>query len=133
AAGIVRYLGEKDGGMESLRGKRIVYLHIDAAVGYEPIPVLEAEAKNHGFELIVIPVAMPGHEQNSQWLRIRRENPDYVILWPIGGMTSPALRTAARNGYPRDRIIGSWWGGSEEDVVPAGDAAKGYIAAGFSN
>jgi branched-chain amino acid transport system substrate-binding protein len=25
-----------------------------------------------------------------------------------------------------------WWSGAEEDVLPAGDAAKGYIAAGFN-
>jgi branched-chain amino acid transport system substrate-binding protein len=25
-----------------------------------------------------------------------------------------------------------WWAGSEEDVIPAGDAAKGYISAAFS-
>jgi branched-chain amino acid transport system substrate-binding protein len=29
-------------------------------------------------------------------------------------------------------MIGVWWSGAEEDVVPAGDAAKGYIAAGFN-
>ena len=25
-----------------------------------------------------------------------------------------------------------WWSGAEEDTIPAGDAAKGYIAAGFN-
>jgi branched-chain amino acid transport system substrate-binding protein len=25
--------------------------------------------------------------------------------------------------------VGSWWAGSEEDVIPAGDAAKGYMSA----
>jgi branched-chain amino acid transport system substrate-binding protein len=29
-------------------------------------------------------------------------------------------------------MIGVWWAGSEEDVIPAGDAAKGYISAAFS-
>jgi len=28
--------------------------------------------------------------------------------------------------------VGVWWSGAEEDVVPAGDAAKGFIAAGFN-
>lgn len=131
-AGIIRFIGEKSGGMDKLKGKRIAYLYMDAAFGYEPIPVLQAEAKKHGFELIMIPVTPPGTEQNSQWLRIRRENPDYVVMWPTGVMTPTALKTAARNGYPSDRIIGSWWGGSEEEVVPAGEAGKGYISAGFT-
>jgi branched-chain amino acid transport system substrate-binding protein len=25
-----------------------------------------------------------------------------------------------------------WWSGAEEDVIPAGDSAKGYVAAGFN-
>src|SRR5664279_5760031 len=37
-----------------------------------------------------------------------------------------------RNGYPRDKILGVWWAGSEEDVIPAGDASKGYVSAAFS-
>ena len=34
-------------------------------------------------------------------------------------------------GFPRDRIVGVWWCGSEEDVLPAGPAAKGYYATNF--
>jgi branched-chain amino acid transport system substrate-binding protein len=46
-------------------------------------------------------------------------------------MNPVALKTAAKVGYPRDHIIGVWWSGAEEDVLPAGEAAIGYIAAGF--
>ena len=42
-------------------------------------------------------------------------------------MNPTALKAAAKVGFPRDKIIGVWWAGSEEDVIPAGDAAKGYI------
>ncbi len=34
------------------------------------------------------------------------------------------LKAAQKVGFPRDRMIGSWWTGSEEDVVPAGDASR---------
>ena len=44
-------------------------------------------------------------------------------------MNQTALKAAQKVGFPRDRMIGSWWTGSEEDVIPAGDAAKGYMAA----
>jgi branched-chain amino acid transport system substrate-binding protein len=30
-----------------------------------------------------------------------------------------------------DRMVGVWWSGTEADVVPAGDAAKGYVSATF--
>ena len=46
-------------------------------------------------------------------------------------MNPTAMKEAARVGFPRDRMVGVWWSGAEEDTVPAGDAAEGFIAAGF--
>lgn len=124
---IVKYLAGKNGG--SLAGKKIVYLYHDSAYGKEPIVALQAEAKLGKFNLVEIPVAHPGNEQGAQWLRIRQERPDYVIFWGWGVMNQTALKAAQKVGYPRDKMIGSWWAGSEEDTVPAGDAAKGYMSA----
>ena len=132
AAGMVKYLGDKSGGMDKLKGKKIVHLYHDSAFGKEPLPVLEAMAQQYGFELIKIPVAPPGSEQQSQWLQIRQAKPDYVILWGWGVMNSVAIKTAQRNGFPREKMLGVWWAGSEEDTVPSGDAAKGYTAMTFN-
>jgi branched-chain amino acid transport system substrate-binding protein len=77
-------------------------------------------------------VPHPGNEQQSQWLQVRQIRPDWVILWGWGVMNPTALKAAARIGYPRNRIVGVWWSGAEEDVLPAGNAAEGYIAAGFN-
>ena len=132
AAGMIKYLGDKSGGMDKLKGKKIVHLYHDSAFGKEPLPVLEALAKQHGFELIKIAVAPPGSEQQSQWLQIRQANPDYVILWGWGVMNSVAIKTAQRNGFPREKMLGVWWAGSEEDTIPSGDAAKGYSAMTFN-
>jgi len=132
AAAMVKYLGEKSGGMDKLKGKKIVHLYHDSAFGKEPLPVLEAMSAQYGFELIKIPVAPPGSEQQSQWLQIRQAKPDYVILWGWGVMNSVAIKTAQRNGFPRDKMLGVWWAGSEEDTVPSGDAAKGYTSMTFN-
>ena len=132
AAAMVVYLGEKSGGMDKLKGKKIVHLYHDSAYGKEPLPVLEAEAAKYGFELIKIPVAPPGNEQQSQWLQIRQANPDYVIMWTFGVMSAVGLKTAQRNGFPREKILGVWWAGSEEDTEPAGEAAKGYSAMSYN-
>jgi len=132
AAAMIKYLGDKSGGMEKLKGKKIVHLYHDSAFGKEPLPVLEAEAQRWGFDLIKIPVAPPGSEQQSQWLQIRQANPDYVILWGWGSMNSVAIKTAQRNGFPREKMLGVWWAGSEEDTIPSGDAAKGYTAMTFN-
>lgn len=126
ASAMITYLGTKAGGLDKLKGKKIVQIYHDSAYGKEPFPVLEAAAKQHGFEYIKIAVPHPGNEQNSQWLQIRQANPDYVILWGWGVMNAVAIKTAARVGYPREKMLGVWWAGSEEDVIPAGDAAKGY-------
>lgn len=127
ASAIVKFLKDKNGG--SLAGKKIVFLYHDSAYGKEPIVALEAESRLNKFGLVEIPVAHPGNEQGAQWQRIRQENPDYVIMWGWGVMNMTAIKTAQKMGFPRDRMIGSWWAGSEEDVVPAGDAAKGYMSA----
>jgi branched-chain amino acid transport system substrate-binding protein len=132
AAAMVTYLGAKSGGMDKLEGKKIVDLYHDSAYGKEPFPVFDAMAKQYGFELIKIPVAHPGNEQQSQWLRIRQAKPDYVILWGWGVMNAVAIKTAQRNGFPRDKMLGVWWAGSEEDTIPAGSAAKGYTTMTFN-
>jgi branched-chain amino acid transport system substrate-binding protein len=132
AAAMTRYFADKVGGVQNLRGKKIVHLYHDSAFGKEPLPVLEQQAKDYGFELIKIPVAHPGNEQQSQWLQIRQANPDFVILWGWGVMNAVAIKTAQRNGFPRDKILGVWWAGSEEDTIPAGDAAKGYTTMTFN-
>ena len=132
AAGMIKYLGDKEGGYAKLKGKKIAYLYHDSPFGKEPMPVLDALAKQHGFELLKIAVAPPGNEQQSQWLQIRQAKPDHVILWGWGVMNSVAIKTAQRNGFPREKMLGVWWAGSEEDTIPSGDAAKGYTAMTFN-
>src|SRR5437773_1796240 len=128
----IKFIGMKEGGMDKLKGKKIVNIYHDSAYGKETIPVLDAQAKRYGFEVSHIPVAHPGNEQQAQWLQVRQIKPDWVILRGWGVMNPTALKAAAKIGYPRNHIVGVWWSGAEEDVIPAGDAAKGYIAAAFN-
>jgi branched-chain amino acid transport system substrate-binding protein len=132
AAAMVRYIGEEEGGMERLRGRRIALLYHDSAYGKEPIPVLAELAQKYGYALDAIAVPHPGNEQQAQWLQIRQLRPDWVILWGWGVMNPTALKAAAKVGYPRGRMLGVWWSGAEEDVIPAGGVAKDFVAAGFN-
>lgn len=127
ASAILKFLAAKNN--NSLKGKKIVYLYHDSAYGKEALAAMRAESKAMGFELIEIPVAHPGNEQGAQWLKIRKDRPDYVVFWGWGVMNQTAIKAAQKVGFPRDRIIGSWWAGSEEDVTPAGSAAEGYMSA----
>lgn len=128
----IKFIGMKEGGMDKLKGKKIVNIYHDSAYGKETIPVLDAQAKMYGFTVKHIPVAHPGNEQQSQWLQVRQEKPDWVILRGWGVMNPTALKAAAKVGFPREKIVGVWWSGAEEDTIPAGAAAKGYISAGFN-
>ncbi|WP_283178588.1 ABC transporter substrate-binding protein [Gemmobacter sp. 24YEA27] len=128
SSGIINYIAAKEGGAEALKGKKIVVLYHGSPYGKETIPIYELLAEKYGFQLIQIEVPHPGSEQQAQWLQIRRERPDYVVLRGWGVMNPVALTTAQRNGFPADKIIGNVWSNSEEDVLPAGEAAIGYTA-----
>ena len=132
ADAMIKYIAKKEGGDDKMKGKKIVHLYHDSAYGKEPIGVFEAYAKKLGYELTTIAVPHPGNDQSSQWQQIRQIRPDYVILWGWGVMNPTALKAAQRTGYPREKMIGVWWAGSEEDVIPAGTAAKGYTTGVFN-
>ena len=110
----------------NLKGKKVALVYHDSPFGKEPIPVLEAHAKKHGFELVKLPVTHPGLEQKATWLQIRQQKPDYVFLWGWGGMNSTAIKEAIAVSYPRLQMYGVWWSAAEPDVLPADMAAKGY-------
>ncbi len=126
ASVMVNYLLEENDG--SLEGKTIALVYHNSAYGKEPIRTLENLAEMHGFELTQLAVDHPGQEQKSQWLQIRRERPDYVLMWGWGVMNQVAIQEAVNIGYPMDQFIGNWWAGAEHDVLPAGAGADGYLS-----
>ena len=128
---LVKYVGQKEGGLDKLKGKKIGLVYIDIAYGKEPIATLEKLAQKYGYTFLKYPVSAPGIEQSATWLQIRQQRPDWLFMWGWGVMNSTAIKGAASVGYPMDHFIGVWWSGSEPDVVPAGDAAKGYESGTF--
>ncbi len=127
----VKHMLDLNGG--DLNGKKVVLLHFNGAYGKEPIPTLEALSAKHGFEFSTLPIDFPGQEQKSQWLKIRRDKPDYVLFWGWGVMNQVAVQEAANIRFPMENFIGIWWSGSENDVLPAGEGANGYKALQFHN
>ena len=133
----IRFIAMQEGGMDKLKGKKIANVYHESSYGRETIPILDRQAEIYGFEIKHYPVSPPGLEPLFDelavvWLDIaRRYRPDWVILRGWGEMNPNALKQAASAGFPRDRIVGVWWSGAEEDVIPAEEAAIGYIAANF--
>ena len=127
----VSYLLDENGG--DLSDKTIALVYHNSAYGKEPIRTLEELSEKHGFGLSLLPVDSPGQEQKSQWLQIRRERPDYVVMWGWGVMNQVAIQEAANVRFPMENFIGNWWAGSENDVMPVGAAADGYKALAMHN
>ena len=111
-----------------ISGKSITLLYHNSAYGKEPIRTLEELSAKHGFEFKAIPIDHPGQEQKSQWLEIRRSQPDYLLIWGWGIMNPTAIQEAANIRFPMENFIGVWWSGAEADVGPAGERAHGYKA-----
>lgn len=129
ASGAINYLLKENAG--DLKGKKIALVYHNSAYGKEPIRTLTELGAKLGFELLEVPVDHPGQEQKSQWLQIRRDKPDYVIMYGWGVMNQVAVQEAANIRFPMENFIGIWWSGSENDVLAAGDAANGYKALTF--
>lgn len=131
ATALVQYIADQEGGFDALKGKKIYLVYHNSAYGKEPIRTLESMADKFGYEFRGLPVDHPGQEQKATWLQIRKEKPDWVLMWGWGVMNQVAIKEAASIRYPMDHFIGVWWSGSENDVMPAGDAADGYLSGAF--
>jgi branched-chain amino acid transport system substrate-binding protein len=131
ASAFVKYAGQQEGGTDKLKGKKIVHVYHNSPYGREANPTLETLARQFGFELTLLPVDHPGQEQKATWLQVRRINPDWVYVSGWGVMNQVAIKEAVAIGYKMDRVVGNWWTGTESDVVPAGEGAKGYKSMTF--
>jgi branched-chain amino acid transport system substrate-binding protein len=130
---IVRYIAGKEGGLDKLKGKTIGYIFFDGGYGREPLPLLHSLSKDYGFNIKEYPVP-PAEMQNQSgiWLNVRRDKPDYMVMWGWGAMNPTAVQEAAKTGFPEDHFIGVWWAGSEDDARPAGPGGKGYLSLNFN-
>ena len=128
---ILSYIGAKEGGLDKLKGKTLGFIYLDAGYGKEPIPLLEQLAKDYGFTLKLYPVpATEMQNQSSQWLNVRRDKPDYMVMYGWGAMQPTAVKEAAKVSYPMDKFISIWWI-NEDDASSAGAASKGLKSLNF--
>ena len=127
---ILKWIDTQDGG---IKGKKIGFIYLVSGYGKEPIPLLDQLSKTMGFEVVEFPVA--GKEmqtQSSHWLNVRKEKPDWMIMWGWGAMNSTAIKEAAKIKFPLDHFIGNWWSGAHADLDSVGEAGKGYRSANMS-
>ena len=125
---IIKHILDQEGG--DINGKNIALVYHNSAYGKDRFEPSRELSKKHGFNLSLLPVDHPGQEQKSQWLQIRREQPDYVLMWGWGVMNQVAIKRQPTFAIP---WIIYWylvvWIGN--DVLPAGAGADGYKAVTF--
>jgi len=123
ATDIVKYIADKEG--SNLKGKKIVLVHIDSPFGKEPIPVFQKLAEQLGYVFTEIGYPSPGNEQSAQWTQVRREQPDWVVLWGAGGGQPNSVREALRNGISPDKIVSVIWLSETDMNIAGAEQAKG--------
>ena len=122
---IIEHFRSMEGG--NLRGKKVVFVHIDTPFGKEPLPILQVLAQRQGFELQTFPYTPPGNDQAAIWPQVRRARPDFVIFWGAAVGQTVALTEAIRNGLRMDRVSSSVWLSESDMEVVGKDAAKGVM------
>ena len=121
---ILKFIDSQDGG---IKGKKIGFIYLVSGYGKEPIPLLNQMSKTMGFEVVEFPVAGKDMQnQASQWLNVRKEKPDWMVMWGWGAMNATAVKEAAKIRFPLDHFIGNWWAGAHADLDSVGEAGKGY-------
>src|SRR5262245_14851737 len=67
----LRFIGQRVGGMEQLKGVKIAHVYWDNDFGRETIPILDIQAARYGFVVQHLAVPPPGLDQKATWLRVK--------------------------------------------------------------
>jgi branched-chain amino acid transport system substrate-binding protein len=125
ATAIVKYIEDQEKG--NLKDKKIALVMIDSPFGREPVPVFEALAKRLGYKFSTFPYPSPGNEQTATWTQLRRERPDWTIIWGAGGGQPVSVREAIRNGIRLDHLASVIWLSETDMNIIGADQAKGAL------
>ena len=126
---ILKYVG--GGSIDTLKGKTIGFLYLDAGYGREPIPLFQALSRDIGFDLKLYPVA-PASMQNQSalWLDVRRDKPDFLVMWGWGAMVPTAVKEAVKTDFPMGKFVAIWWT-NDTDAEAGAEGAKGFKMLSF--
>nr|WP_037373860.1 ABC transporter substrate-binding protein [Sediminimonas qiaohouensis] len=120
AANDIGYIKQLHDG--DLSDVKVGYIYFDYPFGQEPIEILETLAEKEGFELLLYPVPLPGSDQSGAWSKMRRDKPDHVISWMLGGAHVVASKEMQRNRIPMEKYISVNWL-NEVDIANIGAKA----------
>ena len=120
AANDVAYIKQLHDG--DLSDVKVGFVYFDYPFGQEPIEILQTLSEKEGFELELYPVPLPGSDQAGVWSKVRRDKPDHVIVWMLGGAHVVASKEMQRNRIPMEKYISVNWL-NEVDIANIGNEA----------
>ena len=123
---IIKYIGEKEGGLDKLKGKKIGFIHLDASFGKEPIPLLQEPSKDR-LRGGALSGRRPGHAEPV--LAMAQRPPRPARLHGHVGLGLPERHRGEggrrASAIPMDKFFSVWWP-SEDDARGGGAGAKGF-------
>ncbi len=120
AANDVAYIKHLHDG--DLSDVKVGFVYFDYPFGQEPIEILKTLSEKEGFELDLYPVPLPGRDQAGVWSKVRRDKPDHLIVWMLGGAYVVASKEMKRNRIPMEKYISVNWL-NEVDIANIGNEA----------
>jgi branched-chain amino acid transport system substrate-binding protein len=72
----LRFIGQRAGGMDQLKGLKIAHVYLDNDYGRETLAILDTQAAYYGFAVQHLAVQPPGLDQKAIWLRVKVAQPD---------------------------------------------------------
>ncbi len=66
--------------------------------------------------------------QAAKWLDIRRDKPDFLMMYGWGAMNATAIKEAIKAGFPMDKFVSIWWPG-DNDAAAGGRRRQGLQGA----
>src|SRR6266487_2460415 len=104
ASAVIRYIGQQEGGLDKLKGKKIAHIYHNSPYGREANPTLEDLAKKYAFELTLLAVDSPGQEQTPTWLPpVTAPRPTRARPSMLRARTSRSSRTSSSTSTTRVR------------------------------
>ena len=113
ASAFIKYVGAQEGGLDKLKGKKIVHIYHNSPYGKEANPTLEELAKKHGFELTLLAGRQPGPGAEGDLAPGAPDQPGLDLHLGLGRHEPGRGQGSGRpSAMKMDRVVGNWWTGT---------------------
>jgi branched-chain amino acid transport system substrate-binding protein len=85
----IRFLGQRAGGMEQLKGRKIVHVYHDSDFGRETMPILDTQAAQYSFAVQHLPVPPRGWTRRRPGCGCRSPSPTGSSSPPVASRPRP--------------------------------------------